>query len=150
MTAQATWVAGMEFGVDAGSGHRLTLDVAGEDGGRDAGFRPMELLLVALAGCSGMDVITILRKKRQRVTGYTVRVQGERAETYPQVFTEIAVEHIVTGHAVDPAAVARAIELSETKYCGVGAMLGATATIRHTFRIVEAPEAGPASPPAIP
>lgn len=97
----------------------------------------MELLLVGLAGCTGMDVISILRKKRQQVTGYEVRVTGVRAEEHPMVFAEITVEHIVTGHHVQPEAVARAIELSENKYCGAGAMLGKVAHLTHRFSIVE-------------
>jgi putative redox protein len=97
----------------------------------------MELLLVGLAGCTAMDVISILRKKRQEVRGYTVAVSGVRAETDPKVFTEITVEHRVFGHEMDPEAVRRAIELSESRYCGAGAMLGKTARLTHTFRILE-------------
>jgi len=88
-----------------------------------------------------MDVISILRKKRQQVTGYEVRVSGIRAEDHPMVFVEITVEHIVTGHRIQPEAVARAIQLSEERYCGAGAMLGKVAHLTHTFRIVEAAEA---------
>jgi putative redox protein len=143
MTVRSTLTAGSEFFATAGSGHSVTLDAAWEHGGRDSGFRPMELLLVGLAGCTGMDVISILRKKRQDVTGYEVRVRGERAEDHPMVFTEITVEHVVTGHHVDPAAVARAVELSETKYCGAGAMLRETAVLKHTFTVREAADANP-------
>lgn len=142
MTAKAQLVAGMEFEAEAGSGHRVTLDAAEHGGGQDRGFRPMEMLLVGLAGCTAMDVISILRKKRQHVTGYEVQVRGERAEDHPMVYTDVTVEHIVTGHGVDAAALARAIELSETKYCGAGATIGKTANLKHTYRIVEAePEA---------
>ena len=98
----------------------------------------MELLLVGLAGCTGMDVISILRKKRQDVTGYEVRVQGVRAETHPMVFEDITVEHILTGHHLDHEAVKRAIALSEQRYCGAGAMLGKAAELRHMYCIVEA------------
>lgn len=138
MTATSTLVEAMEFTAASGSGHRVQLDAAEHGGGRNAGFQPMELLLLGLAGCTGMDVISILRKKRQQVTGYEVRVRGERAETDPKVFTHIVVEHVVTGHDISPEAVARAIELSETKYCGAGATVGKTATLRHTFRIIAA------------
>jgi len=100
----------------------------------------MELLLVGLGGCTGMDVISILRKKRQQVTGYAVHVSGIRAEENPMVFVEITVLHIVTGHHIQPEAVARAIQLSEERYCGAGAMLGKVAHLTHTFRIVEAAE----------
>jgi putative redox protein len=115
----------------------VTVDASVPDGGEDSGFRPMELLLVGLAGCTGMDVISILRKKRQEVTGYEVRVQGTRAETHPMLFTDIVVEHHITGRQVDPAAVARAIELSESRYCGAGAMLGKVAKLRHSYRVTE-------------
>lgn len=138
MTARATLETGMCFDVESGSGHHVALDAAVQGGGQDAGFRPMEMLLVGLAGCTGMDVISILRKKRQDVTGYQVRVRGVRAETHPMVFVEITVEHIVTGHAVQPEAVARAIQLSEERYCGAGATLGKVAHLTHTYRIVEA------------
>ncbi len=107
-------------------------------GGHNAGFLPMEMLLVGLAGCTAMDVITILRKKRQQVTAYEVQVQGVRADDHPRVFVEITVEHRITGYHIQPEAVERAIELSKTRYCGAGAMLGTVAHLTHTFRIVEA------------
>ena len=138
--AQATLETGMRFDVVSGSGHHVTLDAAEHGGGHNAGFRPMELLLVGLAGCTGMDVISILRKKREPVTGYEVHVQGVRAEDHPMVFVEITVEHVVTGHHLQPEAVARAIELSEGRYCGAGAMLGKVAHLTHSYRIVEAAE----------
>jgi putative redox protein len=138
MTAQATLEMGMRFDAESGSGHHVTLDAAEHGGGQNAGFRPMELLLVGLAGCTGMDVISILRKKREPVTGYEVHVRGVRAEEHPMVFVEITVEHEVFGHHIQPEAVARAIELSEERYCGAGAMLGKVAHLTHTYRIVEA------------
>ncbi len=140
MTVQSKLATGMRFEVEAGSGHHVTLDAAEHSGGHNEGFRPMELLLVGLAGCTGMDVISILRKKRQLVTAYEVHVTGVRAEDHPMVFVEITVEHIVTGHRIQPEAVARAIELSEERYCGAGAMLGKVARLTHTYRIVEAVE----------
>src|SRR5437588_11413972 len=130
----------MRFEGGASAGQSVVVDVSENHGGQNAGFRPMELLLVGLAGCTGMDVISILRKKRQDVTGYQVHVQGVRAEEHPMVFVEIAVEHIVTGHHIQPEAVARAIALSEERYCGAGAMLGKMAHLTHTYRIVEAAE----------
>ncbi len=141
MTSRAVLEAGMRFDAVSGSGHHVILDAAEQGGGEDTGFRPMELLLVGLAGCTGMDVISILRKKRQDVTGYEVQVRGVRAEEHPMVFVEITVEHVVTGHHVQPDAVARAIALSEERYCGAGAMLGKVAHLTHTYRIVEAAEA---------
>jgi putative redox protein len=128
----------MRFTATAGSGHQVTLDAAVADGGQDGGFRPIEMLLVGLAGCTGMDVITILRKKRQLVTDYEVRVEGIRAEDHPMVFLEINVEHIITGYELQPQAVEQAIRLSEERYCGVGAMLGKTAHITNCFRLIDA------------
>src|SRR2546430_14849970 len=140
MNATVRLETGMCFDAEAGSGHHLTLDAAEHAGGHNVGFRPMELLLVGLAGCTGMDVITILLKKRQDVTAYEVHVTGIRAEEHPMVFVEITVEHIVTGHRIQPEAVARAIKLSEERYCGAGAMLGKVAHLTHTYRIVEVAE----------
>src|SRR6266571_9181520 len=137
MAVQARLGPGMRFDVVAGSDHHVTLDAA-LPGGQNAGFRPMEMLLVGLAGCTGMDVISILRKKRQEVTAYEVHVQGVRAKEHPMVFVEITVEHVITGHHIQPEAVARAIELSETRYCGASAMLGKVAWLTHTYRIIEA------------
>ena len=140
MTATVRLETGMRFDAEAGSGHHLTLDAAEDSGGHNEGFLPMELLLVGLAGCTGMDVISILRKKRQDVTAYEIQVEGIRAESHPMVFVEITVEHIITGHQVQPEAVARAIQLSEERYCGAGAMLGKVARLTHTFRILDAAE----------
>src|SRR5579872_5858233 len=109
MVAQAKLEADMRFVATADSGHSVILDAAEHGGGHNAGFRPMELLLVGLAGCTGMDVISILRKKREPVTGYEVHVQGVRAEDHPMVFVVINVEHVVSGHHIQPEAVTRAI-----------------------------------------
>ncbi len=134
----ATLMEGMAFRGRTGSGHELVLDAAPEVGGRERGPRPMELVLLSLAGCTGVDVISLLRKMRQEVTGYTVRVRGdERAPEYPKVYTKITVEHVVRGHNLNEANVARAVELSATKYCPVSAMLGCRAEVRHTYRIEE-------------
>jgi len=147
MSVQAKLATDMRFEAEAGSGHHVTLDAAEHDGGHNEGFRPMEMLLVGLAGCTGMDVISILRKKRQQVTGYEVRVTGVRAEDHPMVFVEITVEHIVTGYHIQAEAVARAIQLSEERYCGAGAMLGKVAHLTHTYRIVEVAEKQPVAIP---
>lgn len=129
------------FEVEVGSGHHVTLDAVEHDGGQNAGFLSMGLLLVGLAGCTGMDVISILRKKRQQVTGYQVHVEGIRAEDHPMIFTEVTVEHIITGHQLQPEAVVRAIQLSKERYCGAGAMLGKAARPIHTSRLIEAAQA---------
>jgi putative redox protein len=137
MTASARLLGDMRFSGQAGSGFSLPMDSGSENNGALSGFSPMELLLVGLAGCTGMDVISILRKKREDVTGYEVRVLGERAEDHPQVFVDVTVTHIVTGRHVRPESVARAIELSETKYCGVSATLSKTGRVTYTYEIRE-------------
>jgi putative redox protein len=137
MTVRATLETGMRFDVETGSGHHVILDAAEHNGGQNSGPQPMEMLLVALAGCSGMDILSILRKKRQDITGYELRIHGLRAEEHPKVYLDITLEHIFTGHNIRPEAVERAIELTEERYCGASAMLGKTATIGHTFSIIE-------------
>ncbi|MEJ5313230.1 MULTISPECIES: OsmC family protein [Anaerolinea] len=137
MDAKATWKHGLSFEGWASSGFTVNLGAAQEVGGENDGFRPMELLLVGLAGCTAMDVISILEKKRQQVTGFEVRAHAERANEHPKVFTEITLEYVVTGHNIDPEAVKRAVELSENKYCSAQAMLGKTANIQHKITILE-------------
>lgn len=132
MQAQGIYDAGSRFTVQSGSGHSVTLD-----GDHLAGYSPMEMVLASLAGCSGISVISILQKQREDVTHYEISVRGTRAETHPKVFEEITVEHIITGHAVRPQSVERAIELAETRYCGVSIMLGKAVKLTHTYRIVE-------------
>lgn len=137
MEASAIWKGKLAFSGKAGSGFTLPMDTSPESGGDGEGFRPLELLLVGLAGCTAMDVISILEKKRQEVTGFEVRVNGERAGDHPKVFTQIVVEYIVQGHNLDRAAVERAVELSETKYCSASAMLRKAATIEHKITLIE-------------
>jgi putative redox protein len=144
-TAQARFAGGMRFDIESGSGHTLTVDVSGAEGGEDAGFSPMELPVMALLGCMGMDVVSMLRKMRQEPADYQMSVRGVRAETHPKVFVEIAVEHVFVGESLTQEAIERAIHLSATKYCSVSAMLGKTATITHTARIVSAEELPPPS-----
>lgn len=145
LTASAHLTSGMAFDVETTSGHTVRLDAASESGGQNVGPRPMEMLLVGLAGCTAMDVISILRKMRQDVTAYDVRVTGQRAEDHPKIYTEITVEHIVTGHDIKPEMVARAVELSETRYCGAGNMLGKVAHLTHHYTIIDAGVGEPAS-----
>ena len=123
------------------AGRALVLDT---DSQRSSGPSPVELLLVALGSCTATDVAGILKKKRQQVTGYTIEVSGERRDEYPRSYTSMNVHHIVTGYAISPAAVAHAVELSETKYCSVAATLKPQVEIHTTFEIIEAvrPTAG--------
>jgi putative redox protein len=138
MDAKVTWKGRMSFEGSADSGFKLPLGTDLSVGGDEDGFRPMELLAIGLAGCTAMDVISILQKKRQEITGFEVNVAAERAADHPKVFTHIKVEYIVHGHQVDQAAVERAIELSETKYCPAQAMLTKAVEIEHTYVIYEA------------
>ena len=131
--AVAVWKSGTAFEITAGSGHVILAD-----GDAKAAQSPMELVLAALIGCGGADVIDILRKKRQDVTAMEERVHGERTEEHPRVYTQIEIVFVVTGHKVDPEAVRRAIDLSENKYCSVSAMLRATAQMTCRYEIIEA------------
>ena len=137
MNASAIWKEGLSFTGTADSGFTVPLGTNVEYGGADDGFRPIELMLVSLAGCTGMDVISILQKKRQEVTSFEVNVHADRAQEHPKVFTAITVEYSFRGRNLDPAAVARAVELSETKYCPARAMLVQAVPIQNTIRIEE-------------
>lgn len=127
----------MQFSGTSTSGHMLTMDANDNFGGHNAGFRPMELLLVGFGGCSGMDVISILRKKKQQVTGFEIKVKGERSDVDPKVYKEVHIEYVVTGKEVKKEAVERAISLSLEKYCSVGATLAKAGTISHSYKIIE-------------
>ena len=116
------------------SGHAQTMET---DSHRGSAASPMELLLVALGGCTGVDVIDILKKKRQHVTDYRIEVHGDRREEFPRAFIKLYVKHIVTGRAVSEKAVARAIELSDQKYCSVAATLRGTAEIVTSYEIID-------------
>lgn len=118
---------------DTGEGHVVSMDTRPPEGDASASD-PKEVLLSALAGCTSMDVASILRKKRQSATGYRVHVRGESAEEHPRVFTAITVEHRVEGD-VQAEALRRSVELSSTRYCPVNAMLSASATVEHRYRL---------------
>jgi len=137
--AQVTWVGpGLRLVGEGGQGPAIVIDhVLPKEDRREGGPQPMELLLIGLAGCTTMDVVSILQKKRQPFTGLQTKVTAERAEEHPKVYTQIHVEFVVTGKGVKPEAVARAIELSETKYCPATAMLRRAAEITTSYRIVE-------------
>src|SRR5882762_1448486 len=138
ITIQAKYETAMQFDVTSSSGHHVTLDNVTQPGSEHVGFSPMEMLLVALAGCTGINVITILQKKQEQVTAYEIQVHGILTEQFPKIFLEITVEHFLTGHNIKPETVARSIELSETRYCGVSIMLSKTAKITNTFEIIAA------------
>lgn len=126
-----------------GAGHSVVMDAKAEYKGEGTGIRPVELVLQGLAGCTGMDVISVLEKKRQDVRGLEIIVHGTpRVDDYPKIYTDIVVEYVVTGVDVKPEAVARAIELSEEKYCSVKGMLNDQVNVTTSFRIIEAPAPG--------
>jgi putative redox protein len=137
MNATATWRQKLSFTGKADSGFELPLGLDPEVGGDSDGFRPLELMVLSLAGCTAMDVISILMKKRQDVTAFEVKVHTKQAETLPKVFTQAVITYLVTGHAVDGAAVLRAIELSATKYCPAQAMLGKVIPMEMVYEIYE-------------
>jgi putative redox protein len=125
-----------QFMAETGSGHHIILD----DAAGATGAKPIELVAVALAGCTAFDVITMLRQKhQQKVTGYEVRVEADQAERPPQVFTAIRVRHVLTGIGIDKTAVEQAIQLSEQKYCSVGVMLKEKAALETVYEIHEEP-----------
>ncbi len=137
MEAKVTYVSGLQFIGETGTGHALVMDGDFDVGGRDTGPRPTELLLVAIGGCSGMDVISILKKKKQDVTGLEINVKGEKAETHPKRFTKIILEYIIKGRNISEEAVKRAVELSMEKYCSVKATLEGSAKIEFSYKIIE-------------
>ena len=137
MHAKAVWNGDMGFTGSNDEGYLLPMDAKKIVGGHDMGFQPLQLLAIGLAGCTGMDVISILKKKRQEVTQFEVNAEVERSKEHPKVFTKIVLEYKVTGKNIDPEAVERAVDLSETKYCGAQAMLRETAEISHKITITQ-------------
>ncbi|MDC1311175.1 OsmC family protein [Burkholderiales bacterium] len=126
---------GVAFEAFSGSGHSLTMDGATEAGGRNLGARPMEMLLMGLGGCSAYDVVTILRKSRQKITDLSLEIDAKRAETDPKIFTSIHLLFKITGHDLKKNVVERAINLSADKYCSASIMLGKSARITHDYEI---------------
>lgn len=137
MKARARWVEGMAFMGEAGSGHAVMMDGAPEYGGRNIGIRPMEMLLIGLAGCTGFDVVSILKKGRESVTGCDVEVEAERAATDPKVFTKIHLAYRIAGKGLSQAKAERAVTLSKEKYCSASIMLGATAEMTYSLEVVD-------------
>jgi putative redox protein len=123
------------------SGHAQAIET---DSARASAATPMELLLIALGSCTGVDVISILKKQRQQVTTYRIEVSGDRREEFPRSYTRLYVRHIVSGHGISAQAVERAIELSDTKYCSVAATLRGSAEIISSYEIVEEDDNGSA------
>ena len=138
MQCRVKWVEESLFLGGSGSGHTLVMDGPPDVGGRNLGFRPMELLLVGMGGCASFDVVHILRKGRLDVLGCETFVEAERADEDPKVFTRIHLRFVVTGRGLLPAQVERAVKLSAEKYCSASIMLGKTASVTHAFELIEA------------
>ncbi len=137
MDVKVTWSNRLTFSGTAESGFSVPMGADPSVGGDNDGFRPLELFTIGFAGCTAMDVISILQKKRQKVTQFEVRIHAERAEEHPRTFTDVKIEYLVTGENVEKAAVERAIELSETKYCPAQAMLKEAVPISSSYQILE-------------
>lgn len=138
MKARVRWVDGAQFVGESGSGHALVTDGPADGGGRNLGFRPMELLLLGTGGCTAYDVVEILRKSRQPVQDCVVELEAERAAEPPKVFTRIHIHFIVTGKGLSDAAVKRAVELSAEKYCSASILMRrAGVEMSHDYEIRE-------------
>ncbi len=139
MNARVRWTTGMQFGGLAESGGAATMDARPEHGGGGTGPSPMETVLLALGGCTGMDVISILQKMRAPLQGLEISITADRADEHPRVFTRIALDYVFVGAGLRPDQVGRAVELSQTRYCSVSAMLRRAAELTYSWRIVPAP-----------
>lgn len=137
MKVRLKWVEDASFLAQSESGHAVLMDGPVEGGGRNLGPRPMEMLLMGTAGCSAYDVVHILKKSRADIRDCVVNVDAERASEEPKVFTRIHLHFTLTGKALKPEQVARAVKLSAEKYCSASIMLGKTAQISHDYEIIE-------------
>ena len=137
MECSIKWVDGVQFLAETGSGHAIVIDGAPDVGGRNTGPRPMETVLVGTGACTASDVVVILKRSGQDVTGCQVRLTAERADTDPKVFTKIHMHFVVRGRALKRNVVEHAIRLSREKYCSASIMLGKTAQITEDFEIAE-------------
>ena len=138
MKAKITWINGRAFLGESGSGHGVIIDGAPEAGGRNLGVRPMEMLLLGLGSCTAFDVVMILEKGREKITGCEVALDAERASVEPKVFTAVKLIYTFRGKDLNPASVERAVKLSAEKYCSASIMFEKTATLTHEWKIEEA------------
>jgi putative redox protein len=137
MKARVQWLDGRAFVGESGSGHAVVMDGAPESGGRNIGIRPLEMLLIGMGGCTAFDVVMILERMREKVTGVDVGLEAERATEDPKVFTAVKLIFKVTGKGLKRANVERAVSLSAEKYCSASIMIGKTATIEHVVEIID-------------
>ena len=141
MKVSIKWIDGVSFVGESETGHAVVLDGAPENGGRNIGMRPMEMLLIGMGACTSFDVVTILKKARQPIINCVAQIEAERAEEIPKVFTKIHVHFVVTGSGLSILQVERAVKLSAEKYCSASIMLGKVCDISHDFEMV-APTCG--------
>ena len=137
MNLSVNWVDGLLMVGKSDSGHTITMDGPPESGGENLGVRPMEMLLLGVAGCTMIDVVTTLKKMRQDLSHLETKINAERATDHPKVFTDIHIQFILKGQNLDEKKVDKAITLSAEKYCSASIMLGETATITHDFEVIE-------------
>jgi len=135
ISVRVKWIDGLRFVANDDQGHSIVMDVSREHGGEGSAFGPMQLLLAAFGGCTGIDVVDILRKQRQRLDGLEIIVSGERVSEHPRVYSKVNVEYKLKGKDLKQRAVQRAIQLTQEKYCSVGATLKATAKVSHSYSI---------------
>lgn len=135
MKVNVKWIDGVSFVGESETGHAVVLDGAPENGGRNIGMRPMEMLLIGMGGCTSFDVVTILKKSRQKIADCVAQITAERTDEIPKVFTTIHVNFIVTGEDLNEKQVARAVKLSAEKYCSASIMLGKACEITHGYEI---------------
>ena len=135
--AKIKFTDGMQFTGEADSGHAIVMDADAEAGGKNTGLRPMELLLIGIGGCSGMDIVSILKKKKEKVAGIEINVNGNNADNYPKKYTDIDLEFIIKGKSISEESVKRAVQLSMDKYCSVKASLEGSAKITFKYKIIE-------------
>ena len=142
MDVRVSWQGGMSLTGTAETGFTVPLGASSTVGGADDGFRPTELLAISLAGCTAMDVISIMQKKRQDITAFEVGVEVERTDEHPRVFTSAVITYEITGHDVGEIALRRSIGLSSTTYCPIQSMLSKAVPMRLMYRIYEGDSAG--------
>ncbi len=137
MKTQIKWMQDVSFRGKSESGHEVILDGPEELGGKSLGMRPMEMMLIGMGGCTSFDVVTILKRSRQQITGCIAEIDAIRADAIPKVFTSIHIHFLIKGIDLQKKAVERAVELSANKYCSASIMLGKSVKITHDFVITE-------------
>ena len=137
MNISVKWIDGMLMVGKSDSGHAIVMDGPPEIGGENLGVRPMEMLLLGMAGCTMIDVVSTLKKMREDIVDCQTQVSADRAEEYPKVFTNIHVHFVLKGNQLNPSNVDKSIKLSAEKYCSASIMIGKTAIITHDYEIIE-------------